>query len=269
MRIMAGYPNLGVTSRNVLMGNMVPRSPDSSISRPFNPDYSIFLNPFHPVFIAADRLGKDIVVSKEEYGNDRHTGTPALNECNFDMFPSDEALIATRPVCTFRDPQDVFDSWLSKGWSDIDSFIIAYKKLIETFEYARALRPETVFYTYEFLTQDRSHQNQVFQRICQDWGIKFDEKTLEFKSEFNSGFLYRDERERAIYTSDDPKGLFSTLAKSATVLRGRDQHGLITPEMGKIIDNSLGGDYSRLHEEATRFYMNSRKRPARGPQPKP
>ena len=87
MRVMAQNPAVGVTSRNILMGNMVPRPADPAARRPFRPDYSIF-EPGHPIYEIAAKMGKRIIVSKEEFGNDRFTGNEALNECNFPMFPN-------------------------------------------------------------------------------------------------------------------------------------------------------------------------------------
>jgi len=81
---MANCPDLAVTSRNVLMGQMKPRAL-GEVRRDFEPDYSIFYDPDHPIYEQARTLGKIIVVSKEEFGNDRFTGTYDLNECNFQM----------------------------------------------------------------------------------------------------------------------------------------------------------------------------------------
>jgi len=50
-------------------------------------------------------MGKRIIVSKEEFGNDRFTGNEALNECNFPMFPNAAAIRATKPIFGFRRPE--------------------------------------------------------------------------------------------------------------------------------------------------------------------
>lgn len=95
MRVMAKHPELAVTSRNVIMGNMKPRDAIDG-KRDFKPDYSIFKQNDHPVKKQALTKEFNMVVSKEEYGNDRHTGTPELNECNFDVFPDDDSIIEAR-----------------------------------------------------------------------------------------------------------------------------------------------------------------------------
>ena len=80
MRVMAQNPAIGVTSRLILMGNMAARPAAPSLPRPFEPDYRIF-DSSHPIYQQAHDMGKRLIVSKEEFGNDRRTGTPELNEC--------------------------------------------------------------------------------------------------------------------------------------------------------------------------------------------
>ncbi|MFP4386992.1 MAG: hypothetical protein ACLFP8_07265 [Alphaproteobacteria bacterium] len=161
MRTMANCDDVAVTSRNVLMGLMKPRA-HGEARRDFQPDYSIFHDSSHPVYGQAQKLGKRVVVSKEEFGNDRFTGTYDLNECNYDIFPDDESLLRSRPVFTFRNPLRVFDSWLARGWDDIESFFVSYKALIRSFERARNLNSDTIFYTYDYITENENQQIAVF-----------------------------------------------------------------------------------------------------------
>jgi hypothetical protein len=207
MRVMAQNPSIGVTSRLILMGKMAPRPADPSQPRPFEPDYSIS-DAGHPIYRQAHDMGKKLIVSKEEFGNDRHTGTPELNECNFAMFRNAADIIAARPVFIFSDPVRVFDNWLSKGWSDIRSFLMVYRNHMETFKNASQIDPDTIFYTHEYMVQSRETQAKVFSRVCERWGVAFDPSMLDFKTEFGRDFLYASERERDIYQSD-PKGLFA------------------------------------------------------------
>lgn len=143
------------------MGLMKPRA-HGEARRDFQPDYSIFHDSSHPVYGQAQKLGKRVVVSKEEFGNDRFTGTYDLNECNYDIFPDDESLLRSRPVFTFRNPLRVFDSWLARGWDDIESFFVSYKALIRSFERARNLNSDTIFYTYDYITENENQQIAVF-----------------------------------------------------------------------------------------------------------
>ncbi len=263
MRVMGEHPDISVTSRNVLMGNMAERQTPSA-SRAFNPDYSIFDNPEHPVKIQAEARGARMIVSKEEYGNDRHTGTPELNECNFPVFPSNQEIMDARPVFTFRNPLHEFDSWLSKGWGDIDSFILAYKTLEDTYEHARSIRPDTVAYTYEYMVQDRQSQEVVFGAVCKDWGLKFVPEMLDFKSEFGANFVYRDAKEKEIYTKRNPKDIFTTLMNSDGIRNDVPSHGLLTDGHRQKISEVLMPIYNRVYAETTKKFANTRRNDVQG-----
>lgn len=256
MRIMANNPGVAVTSRNVLMGLMKPRESDQ-VRRDFQPDYSIFYDAHHPVYEQAMRLKKRIIVSKEELGNDRFTGTYDLNECNYPIFPDDESLIRSRPVFTFRDPLRVFDSWLARGWQDIDSFVICYKTLIESFTHAKNLYSDTVFYTYNYITENEKQRNAVFQTICAYWGIKFEPSMLEFTNEFGDNFVYATEREKKIYTEKNPKGIFNTVRNSQGILSNVPEHGLLTEaQRNRIIGSGLVDIYADIEQQCKNFYQN-------------
>ncbi len=258
MRIMAECPDIAVTSRNVLMGNMKPRQ-SGQARRDFSPDYGIFVNPDHPIFVQARAINKRLVVSKEELGNDRFTGTHDLNECNYEIFPDDESLQQSHPVFTFRDPYRTYDSWLAKGWNDIDSFILAYETILDTFERAKALRPETPYYTYEFMTDSEAHQIAVFTEICGQWGIEFNPDMFRFTGAFGEGFVFSSERERQIYTSN-PKGIFDTVSVSQSVLSCVPGHGLIGQDDKRRIDGAgLSAAYRDIDAACRSFY--NRKHP--------
>ncbi len=251
MRIMGEYLEVGVTSRNVLRGNLPPGPWQPG--QEFRPDYSIFTDPNHPVMVSARRLGKSFVVSKEEFGHDHRRGTKELNQANFKIFPDDNAILQSRPVFNFRDPHRTFDSWLAKGWDNIESFLISYQNSLDTFEAARKLRPETVFYTHETLVQSRENQVSIFQDICTDWGIKFDPKTLEFSGPFGVSFIYRDDREQAIYSSN-PKDLFTRLIESGSIRPSLPPHGLLNDSHRELIDKTLIKRYSAIHSEVMARY---------------
>jgi len=125
------------------------------------------------------------------------------------QFPDDESLIRTRPVFTFRDPYRVFDIWLTRGWDDIESFFVSYETLLQSYEYAKSLNSETVFYTYDYIAGEMQQQIDVFQTICKYWGLEFREAMLEFKSEFGDNFVYATDPEKTIYTEKNPKGIFT------------------------------------------------------------
>jgi hypothetical protein len=254
MRVMAEHSKVAVTSRNILMGNMGPRPKDKNKRRDFYPDYSIFSNPDHPVFRVATNMGKMLIVSKEEYGNDRFTGSETLNECNYSLFPSISAIEQTKPVFTFRRPDHVFDSWLARGWNDLESFLIAYKTHIRTFQTARSVRPETFFYTYEQMTNTRQSQEAVFRKICESWDLEFDREILDFKTPLGHNFIYASERERGTYKGGNPKGIFDTLLRSTTIRSDIKPHGLLTAEHRDCIACELMPAYQEICGKAQRFF---------------
>jgi hypothetical protein len=255
MRVMANHPDIGVTSRHVLMGNMSPRKEGEP--REFRPDYGIFEDENHRVFKVAERMGKKFVVSKEEYGNDRFTGTKELNECNYDMFPDTETIRATKPAFIFRKPDESFGDWLARGWNDLDSFILAYQTHLHTFERVRAINPDTAHYTHEYMIQNRDAQEKVFRSVLAPWGLEFKEDMLTFKDKFGENFLYTNEREREIYTKINPKGLFTTVSNITEIISDPPSHvDLLTDEHKDVICNELMDDYMSLHRETLQKHEN-------------
>lgn len=247
MRVMAGHPDVASTSRHILMGKMEGRANYSQKGRKFAPDYSIFEDPSHPIYDVARENNKSWVVSKEEFGNDRHTGTEGLNECNYKMFPGNDAILSTRPAFIFRRPDHTYDSWLVRGWNDLDSFILTYRNHIDTFEKALSLRPETVFFTYEYMVRDRECQIKVFQAVCKDWGLEFNPHMLEFDKEFGSEFLYSKKSEQKIYKENNPKGIFTTIAKHSTIRADIKPHGILSEADAEKISTVLMPYYLRIH----------------------
>ena len=261
MRVMAGHSDVGVTSRHVLMGHMQPRV--EGVSRTFSPDYQIFENENHPVFAIARQMGKTFIMSKEEYGNDRFTGTPALNECNYDMFPSDDVIRSVKPVFIFRRPDETFADWLARGWTDLDSFIMAYKTHLFTFERARSVNPNTVHYTHEYMIQNRDTQTKVFTSVLAACGLPFQEQMLTFQGKFGENFLYTSDRERRIYTEENPKGIFTTIRELTTISNTSPSYNaLLKPEHQQRI-GELMVDYHNLHHETLLQHENIQSRGGR------
>ena len=247
MRIMANSTEVAVTSRNTLMGRMLPRPHDLQM-RPFEPDYSIYCDPNHSIYRQAHRLGKSVVISKEELGNDRKTGTPAMNECNYNIFPTIGCLLATKPVFLFRDPCRMFDSWLNCGWDDIESFRIACDTLFDTFDTAWRATERTLFYTHEFFTHSRRNQIAVLSEICKSWGIHFHEEMLSFGDDFGNAFVFQSDREKNLYTTGRPDKIFATISRSDGVLANVPAHDLITEQHRRYIESSgLSQRYSDIH----------------------
>lgn len=246
MRIMANCNEAAVTSRNVLMGNMKPRKHKLE-KRSFKPDFSIFYDSNHSVYEQLKNSDARILISKEEFGNDRFTGTKELNECNYDIFPSENHIARCKPIFTFRNPLEVFSSWLSLGWNDLESFLIAYKKLISDFETSITINSDTFFYTYDDITNSLDNQCLVFQSICDYWGLTFSKTMLHFESEFGLNFIYSNRREKDIYINKQPRGIFDSLIKSREIIKKPSKKYLLSKEIVNSIYNSgIMDEYLRI-----------------------
>ncbi len=227
MRIFQEAPECGVTSRLVVMGNH-----DHGVEGDFQPDYTIFHNPSAlGVYQEAQGKGKSILISREELGHECQKG-----ECDYDIFPDQSSIERARPTFVFRDPIRVFDSWKAVGWTDMESLLIAYRKLYHTW---RASNQSAIAITYEELIQ---HPDRTIRRICQHWGIDFSPSLLSFQHPFGD-FLFSTERERQIYAIDNPLGLFTTVQSNQTVNADVKSHNLLTMAEKDQIEQSLGGMY--------------------------
>lgn len=274
MCVLAEHPDVGVTSRLTLMGKMPPRQGPRGTPRGFEPDYTAFdgynTPEPHPVFAVAQSRGHKLIVSKEETGNDLATGTPTLNECNYPVFPDDAAIRMTRPAFLIRDPKSAFDSWLSKGWDDIDAFITAYRNIGDQYERAKAVIPGTPIISYDMMVESRENQSAVFQGICQHWDIEFDPRMLNYDNQhFGKKFVYATDREHDIYVNRNPKGLFSTVKQHSDIRAEVPGHGMLTPDQAERLDRELGPLFQRLDNECRlQAYRYRRELPV-GDRPRP
>ena len=225
MRIFLEAPECAVTSRLVLMGNYGSEGA-------FCPDYTIFHNPESlAVYQEAKASRKSILISKEELGHECWKG-----ECDYRIFPDEASIERTLPVFLFRDPLRVFDSWKAVGWSDVGSLLIAYRNLYNTW---LACKQAAIAITYEELI---AHPDQTVKRLCRHWGVNFSHNLLFFQHPFG-GFLFSSERERRIYSVDNPLGLFDTVQSNQTIVADIKSHGLPTMEEKARIEQDLGGMY--------------------------
>lgn len=199
MRIFQEAVECAVTSRLILMGN-------HGLRGNFRPDYTIFQNPEAlAVYCEAQARGKSILINKEELGHECWNG-----ECDYEIFPDKSYIERTEPTFLFRDPLRVFDSWKAVGWTDIDSLLIAYRHLYHTWS---ACDQSAIAITYEELI---NFPDQTLERLCHHWRIGFSHDLLTFQHPFGE-FLFGSERERRIYSVDNPLGLFNTVQSNQTV----------------------------------------------------
>ncbi|KAL8721930.1 MAG: hypothetical protein Q9225_001486 [Loekoesia sp. 1 TL-2023] len=225
MRIFREAPECAVTSRLILMGNYGSEGA-------FLPDYTIFHDPASSkVYREAQASGKSILISKEELGHEFSKG-----ECDYEIFPDQACIKRTKPAFLFRDPLRVFDSWQAVGWTDLESFLIAYRTLYGTWSLNNH---SAIAVTYEELI---SSPTQVIERLCQHWGVDFSHDLLSFQHPFGD-FLFASERERRIYSVDNPLGLFNTVQSNKTINADITSHNLLTMEEKDRIEQNLGGIY--------------------------
>ncbi|MCJ1251739.1 hypothetical protein MMC30_008976 [Trapelia coarctata] len=195
------------------------------------PDYRIFESPAdHPVYKHALEEGFRTLVTKEELGHERHKG-----ECNFQLIP-DMAYSVVKPLFLFRDPIRVFDSWKNVGWQEIESLVMSYKTL------HAHLSDKCISIIYEELIREPRY---TLEAICAFWEIGFNNNMLHFKHHFGD-FLYGSERERKIYTVDNPLGLFDTV-KAFHTLKPLKSHGLVSKQEIDYLEKELCPLYLELH----------------------
>lgn len=262
MSIMSNLPNVAVTSRTILMGNIYKTSLSDEASYVgdtdnFAPDYSIYhTNPCgHPAIAMAERRGVDCLISKEEVGNNCRKGSLKDNECGFQLYPNEQALLSVKPVFTFRDPVTCFSSWDKRGWEDLSSFIIAYKNVYATYQLARRLRPETIAYKFEDITNESGSAQAVFQAICTDWDLKYDPFMLQLDENFADRLLFWHPREEKIYRHENPKGIFTTLRSAKSIVRPASQEATLPDDQRKELERYLVPLYNSI--DTSRYHKTS------------
>lgn len=223
MSLLSQSAEMGVTSRNVLMGNMERRA-DRTVKRSFEPDYRIFTDATHPVYEEGIKRNKKLIVSKEEYGNDRFTGNEDLNECNYQIIPKDSLFPVVNPIFLIRKPVDVFNSWVTLSWNDLPSFILSYKTIIEMMEKAESLIELNVI-TYDELVNSTE---DTLKRICRVWQVEFTPEMLTIPKPFHKNYIFSTEEERNIYTKPNLPAVFGTVGSADRVFNSSYSADAIT-----------------------------------------
>ena len=232
MQVFGEAPECAITSRLVLMGN-------HGVHKDFRPDYTIFHNPeSHPIYQEVRLSQKSILISKEELGHDCSKG-----ECDYSIFPDNESIRNTKAAFLFRDPIRVFDSWKAVGWTDIHSLLVAYRNLFNTWA---VNQQSAIAFTYEELI---NQPDETVARLCCHWNVSFSHQLFIFKNSFGSDFLFTSERERRIYTSDNPLGLFNTIRSNNSINSEIKSHRLLTTAEKDLIERNLGSLYMATYEE--------------------
>ncbi|KAL9000300.1 MAG: hypothetical protein Q9169_001017 [Polycauliona sp. 2 TL-2023] len=223
MQVFGEVPECAVTSRLVLMSNYGD----------FCPDYTIFRDPpSQSVYRKAVSEHKSILISKEELGHDYSKG-----ECDYNIFPDTASIKHTKAAFLFRDPIRVFDSWKAVGWTNIQSLLTAYRKLFNTWQ---SNHHTTIALAYKELVH---HPETTIPRLCRHWDINYSHQLLSFTRPFANEFSFCSERERRIYTTRNPLGLFDTIQSNSSINPNIKSHNLLTIPEQDIIERNLGGLY--------------------------
>lgn len=220
MRLFAQVAACGVTSRLVSQGNR-------DVKSPFKPDYSIFGNPhLNKVYKEALERNYGTLITKEELGHEEWKG-----ECDFDVLPRTALHESTKPAFLFRDPLRVYDSWKALGWDHMSSFLTAYRELARMWSES----PEPTSCIYEDLVRN---QELVLMHLCEYWNLAFTDKMLELNQPMEN-FLFSSEREKRIYTTHNPVGIFDTVKSHDTIVPEIKSHQLLTKSETEVIEGQL------------------------------
>jgi putative hydrolase of the HAD superfamily len=224
MRSFAQNAACGVTSRLVTQGNR-------DVKSPFKPDYSIFGNPhLNKVYKEALERQCGTLITKEELGHEEWKG-----ECDFDVLPRTALHESTKPAFLFRDPLRIYDSRKALGWDHMSSFLTAYRNLARMWSES----PESTSCVYEELVRN---QELVLRRLCEYWNLEFTDKMLELTQPMEN-FLFSSEREKSIYTTHNPAGIFDTVKSHDTITPEIKSHKLLTKKEIEVIDGQLTPHY--------------------------
>jgi FMN phosphatase YigB (HAD superfamily) len=228
MRAFRESQGCAVTSRLVLMGNY-------TTGGPFKPDYSIFQSPNrHEVYQRALQGGYNTLICKEELGHEKWKG-----ECDFALIPGPASYEMTKPAFLFRDPIRVFDSWKFVGWTDIQSLVACYTNLYNLW----TSNNHTIALIYEDLIRN---PRQIFQNLCLHWNVSFSEDMLSFRHPFGD-FFFSSDREKRIYSDENPLGLFDTVKSHGSVVPNIKSHNLLSHKEIETIEAELGPMYLRCY----------------------
>ena len=252
MELMAQNPEIAVASRAVSCGHKYR----CQERHRFIPDYSIFEGPSaanpHVLFREASAAHRSVLMIKEETGDDLERGSKQLNECNFQIFPNRKAVEESLPIFGIREPIRNFDGWKKRGWTDLASFLAAYDTILASYDWACTINPGTLCITYESLVQSRESREAILKECCYQWGLTFYPEMLEPAPAFASNFLFWNDRERDIYLTRNPLGLFSELRKTRQVAPDLPAHGLVTAEERRIIERRLLPSYEAIQADLER-----------------
>ena len=127
-----------------------------------------------------------VVLSKETIGHSTEA------DCTLAVFPSDEAVVATRPVFLLRDPVDAWAAWARSGWGSLAYFLQAYTHLLDLCDRARGLTAGAAAIRYETFGED---VEAAFRRLCGVLEIPYDAGMVNWRNRFpgESAVIWRED----------------------------------------------------------------------------
>ena len=145
-------------------------------------DYSIY-QPDHPIYL---QYPSKFIVAKETIG-------PLNEECTFNPFPDDVAIVESKPLFMFRDPLQTYNSWKSFCSQEeeykiaLNFLTISYQHTYNLFKNAVQVSSNVSCITLEKLG---NNPRKMFANICQRWGIPYDDKMLQWSLPFGQNTTF-------------------------------------------------------------------------------
>lgn len=169
-------------------------------------------------------------------------GSYNIPECDYSIFPRDEkneAICVSRPVFLVRDPIEVMDAKIRRGWkSTLENSVRAYGNVFAEYQYSRTIaRSNVLCCTYQHLMADPEN---VIRRICSHWGIMYEDVMLKWRYPFPSAI-----RGGQDFCELVESGAFDGIANNETVAP-KEYKGLLL-DVASIL-RMTRGDLSMVYE---------------------
>ena len=211
-------------------------------------DYSIYQQD-HPIYLQYP--GK-FIVAKETIGF-------VNEECTFNPFPDDIAIIESKPLFMFRDPFQTWNSWIKFEYieqerkTDFDFFIISYQHTYKLCKNAIQVSSNASCLTLEKLGDS---PQKIFPNICHKWGIPYDTNMLQWSFSFGQNTTFTAKAWQLI--TEDPviqKSVEGLRKETTFSYRPLKQEELkITPDEKDRISQQLLPLYEEVYKLAEVYY---------------
>lgn len=182
-------------------------------------------------FFNRDVASGKFLVDKETVGY----GTDA--DCLLSVFPNDEAIRQSHPLFIFREPRDVYQSWLENNLVPEKNprlFIQAYRHVFSLLLHARSVSKSAAVMTYEELCKN---PKGIIEAACEKWSIGFHPNMVDWKDDFIDT--------TPLDTDGVAAGHYAEVAGETGIHRPRQKHPLSDVDSAEIIA-TLGSIYEQI-----------------------